>query len=146
MTLEEKVMKGLVESMKSKNQDRLAALRAIKSELLLLKTSNQALSPETEVKMLQKMVKQRRESADIYKAQGREDLASVENTQAAVISEFLPAQLSAEDLAIELKRIIAATGATSLGDLGKVMAAASRELSGKADGKSISMKVKELLS
>lgn len=146
MTLEEKVMKGIVESMKSKNQDRLAALRAIKSELLLLKTSNQALSPETEVKMLQKMVKQRRESADIYKAQGREDLASVENTQAAVISEFLPAQLSAEDLAIELKRIIAATGATSLGDLGKVMAAASRELSGKADGKSISMKVKELLS
>ncbi len=146
MTLSDKIMAQIKEAMKSKDADRLAALRAVKSELLLLQTSGSESSEQDEIKMLQKLVKQRKESAELYQSQDRQDLADPEIFQANVISEFLPQQLTAEELEGELKNIISKIGASGMGDMGKVMGMASKELAGRADGKSISLKVKELLS
>jgi len=146
MTLTDNITSQIKEAMKAKDQDRLAALRAIKSELLLMQTSGQGSSEADEIKMLQKLVKQRKESAYLYQNQNRKDLVEPEIFQAGVISEFLPKQMSEEELTAELKNIIESLGASGMGDMGKVMGAASKTLGGKADGKSISMKVKELLS
>jgi uncharacterized protein YqeY len=139
-------MSEIKEAMKAKDQARLAALRAIKSELLLMQTSGEASTEEDELKMLQKLVKQRKESALLYETQNRMDLAEPEIFQADVISEFLPTQLIEEELVARLKEIISSIGASGMADMGKVMGAASKELSGKADGKTISIKVRELLS
>lgn len=146
MSLSESIMSSIKEAMKAKDPDRLAALRAIKSELLLMQTSGESVSPEAEVKMLQKLVKQRKESAALYESQNRKDLSDTEIFQANVISEFLPKQLTESELASELKRIMTSVDAKGMGDMGKVMAAAGKDLAGKADGKSISIMVKELLS
>jgi uncharacterized protein YqeY len=146
MTLEEKINADIKTAMLAKDAGKLEALRAIKSAILLLKTSAEGLSPETEAKAMQKMVKQRRETAEIYKTQGRMDLADVEILQASVIETYLPKQMSEDELRAELKSIIAASGAAGPGDMGKVMGMASKQLAGKADGKMISSLVKELLS
>ena len=146
MSLSDTIMAQIKEAMKAKDQDKLAALRAVKSELLLLQTSGKDSSEAEEIKMLQKLVKQRKDSAEIYQSQDREDLAKPELFQADIISEFLPQQMSEDELTTELKKIIDSLGASGMGDMGKVMGAASKALGGKADGKSISIKVKELLS
>lgn len=146
MTLEEKINADIKTAMLAKDSGKLEALRAIKSAILLLKTSAEGLSPETEAKAMQKMVKQRRETAEIYKTQGRMDLADVEILQASVIETYLPKQMSEDELRAELKSIIAAAGATGPGDMGKVMGLATKQMAGKADGKMISSLVKELLS
>ena len=146
MSLSDTIMAQIKEAMKAKDQDKLAALRAVKSELLLLQTSGKDSSEAEEIKMLQKLVKQRKDSAEIYQSQDREDLAKPELFQADIISEFLPQQMSEDELVTELKKIIDSLGASGMGDMGKVMGAASKALGGKADGKSISIKVKELLS
>ncbi len=137
------------EAMKSKDTIALEALRAIKSELLLAQTKSGAaegLSEDEEIKLLQKLVKQRKDSAALYTKEGREDLAEPEIAQAEVISKFLPEQLSAEELEQFIEGIIAETGASSMADMGKVMGIASSKLAGKADGKSISTVVKAKLS
>ncbi|HEV7231073.1 MAG TPA: GatB/YqeY domain-containing protein [Bacteroidia bacterium] len=146
MTLEEKINADIKTAMLAKDSGKLEALRAIKSAILLLKTSAEGLSPETEAKAMQKMVKQRRETAEIYKTQGRMDLADVEILQASVIETYLPKQMSEDELRAELKSIIATAGATGPGDMGKVMGLATKQMAGKADGKMISSLVKELLS
>jgi uncharacterized protein YqeY len=145
MSLEENINAQIKTAMLAKDQARLESLRAIKSAILLLKTGEGA-TPENELKALQKMVKQRKETAQLYTAQGREDLAQVEVYQAGVIEEFLPKQMSKEELVEQLKEIISGLGANGPQDLGKVMGAASKILAGKADGKMISETVKELLS
>ena len=134
-------------AMKSKDKVALQSLRAIKSEILLANTKggDTEFAKEDEIKLLQKLVKQRKDSAALYTEQGREDLASPELEEATIISQFLPAQMSAEDLKIVVSDIIAKTGAVGMKDMGKVMGMASKELAGKADGKTISMLVKELL-
>jgi uncharacterized protein YqeY len=134
--------------MLAKDKARLQALRSIKSLILLEETksgASQAISEEDELKLLTKAAKQRRDSADIYKQQNREDLYSVEMAELEIISEFLPKQLTEGELESELKQIIADSGAQGPKDMGKVMGLASKTLAGKADGKSISQKVKELL-
>jgi uncharacterized protein YqeY len=145
MSLEENINGQIKAAMLSKDAARLEALRAVKSAILLLKTGEGA-TPENELKALQKMVKQRKETAQLYTSQGREDLASVELFQAAVIEEFLPQQMSREALMAEINAIIAQVGAAGPQDLGKVMGVASKALAGKADGKAISEVVKELLT
>ena len=142
MSLTEKINAEITDAMKAKKQDRLLALRAVKSELLLLATSGKGGGEDAEVKALQKLVKQRKESADLYESQGRHDLAEVEIFQADVIAEFLPTQLSDEELTAALKSIIESIGASGMQDMGKVMGAASSQLAGKADGKTISEKVR----
>lgn len=137
------------EAMKAKDEGQLRALRAIKAEIIKAKTEPGAggeISAEKEISMLQKMMKQRRDSLEIYQQQNREDLASKEQEEMAVIEKFLPAQMSAEELKSELKQVIAETGASSPADMGKVMGAANKKLAGRADGKTISAMVKELLS
>ncbi len=148
MTLEQKVMQALKEAMKEKNKDKLDALRAIKSAILLEKTkgASKTLTEADEMKLLQRLVKQRKESAEIYKQQNRDDLAQVEYNQIAVIESFLPEQMSAEEIEAEVKRIIEETGAESMRDMGKVMGIATKKLAGRADGKTISKIVKKLLS
>ncbi len=146
MSLEEKINSDIKTAMLARDQGKLEALRAIKSAILLLKTSPEGLSPETEAKSMQKMVKQRRETAEIYKTQGRADLADVETLQADVIETYLPKQMSEAEIRTELAAIIASTGAAGPADMGKVMGTASKQLAGKADGKLISTLVKELLS
>ena len=146
MSLSDNIMAQIKDAMKAKDQDRLAALRAIKSELLLIQTSGAESSEEGELKMLQKLVKQRKDSAELYTSQNRPDLADPELFQANVISEFLPAQMSDEELTAEIKKIIENTGASGMADMGKVMGMASKALAGRADGKSISIKVKALLA
>ena len=136
-------------AMRAKDAVKLEALRAIKSELLLAQTSSaskEGLTEEEEMKLLQKLVKQRRDSAAIYKEQGREDLAQPEVDQAAVISMFLPEQMTDEEIEAKVDEIIAQTGAEGMKDMGKVMGLASSELTGKADGKTISLIVKRKLS
>jgi uncharacterized protein YqeY len=147
MNLEEKVNTAIKEAMKAKDQAKLRGMRAIKSAILLFKTdgSGAELDDENEIKMLQKLIKQRRDSLEIYEKQGREDLAQTEREEIAVIETLLPAQLSADELAETVKAIIAETGAASVKDMGKVMAAASKQLAGRADGKAISAAVKEIL-
>lgn len=135
--------------MLARDKDRLRALRAIKSLILLEETKEGAgaeLSNEDEMKLLTKAAKQRKDSADIYKQQNREDLYAVEMAELEIISEFLPKQLTEAELEAELKTIISESGASGAKDMGKVMGIASKALAGKADGKAISMKVKELLA
>ena len=144
--LEEKINADIKAAMLAKDQGKLEGLRAIKAAILLLKTSPEGYTEETELKALQKMVKQRKETAEIYKTQNRPELETVELSQAAVIESFLPAQMSPDVLRAELQKIIAAVGAAGPGDMGKVMGTATRQLAGKADGKAISAMVKELLA
>ena len=146
MALEEKINADIKSAMLAREASKLEALRAIKAAILLLKTSPEGLNDETEVKALQKMVKQRKETADLYVSQNRSDLAEVELAQAAVIEVYLPKQMTEEEIKAEVAKIISAVGASSPADMGKVMGAASKQLAGKADGKLISTFVKELLS
>ncbi|HEX2536186.1 MAG TPA: GatB/YqeY domain-containing protein [Chitinophagaceae bacterium] len=149
MELEQKVMSEMKEAMKAKNEAALRGLRAIKAAIINAKTAEGAggtVSGDDEVKLLQKLVKQRRDSLDIYRSQNRPDLAAKEEEEIAVIEKFLPAQLGAEELKSELQAIIAETGASSPADMGKVMGLATKKLAGRADGKAISAAVKELLA
>lgn len=149
MSLQVKVMEAMKEAMKSKDKIALESLRAIKSGILLAQTESGAteeLSEDAEIKLLQKLVKQRKESANIYINQGRNDLAEPELAQAYVIEKFLPEQIGTDELKAIIADIIKSTNATSIQDMGKVMGLASQKLAGKADGKSISTIVKELLS
>jgi len=135
-------------AMLAKQADRLQGLRAIKAALLLAKTEKGAadeLTEDAEIKVLQKLVKQRKESADIYKAQNREDLYQVEIAEMLVIEEYLPQQMSKFEIEGYLEELIGRIGATSVKDMGRVMGMASKELAGKADGKTISEVVKQLL-
>lgn len=149
MSLEQNIMTELKAAMLAKNEVALRSLRAIKAAILLAKTAEGSkgdLTGDEEIKLLQKLVKQRKDSLDIFTAQNRPDLAAKEAEEIAVIEKFLPAQLSAEELKTIIASIIAETGASSPADMGKVMGAASKQLAGKADGKAISAIVKELLS
>ncbi|MBQ8773190.1 MAG: GatB/YqeY domain-containing protein [Muribaculaceae bacterium] len=149
MDLFERVSADIKSAMLAKDKVRLEALRGIKKEFLEAKTakgSDGTLSDDAAMKVLVKMVKQRRESAEIYKSQNRQDLAEEELSQATVIEEYLPKQLTDEELTAELKNIISQVGATSAKEMGKVMGVASKALAGRADGKAISAKVKELLA
>ncbi|MFD2034103.1 GatB/YqeY domain-containing protein [Belliella marina] len=149
MSLKLSVESEIKKAMLAKDKDRLRALRAIKSLIMLEETKGgaaESLSEEDELKLLTKAAKQRKDSADIYKEQGREDLLAVELAELEIISEFLPKQLSEEELETELKKIIAESGAEGPKDMGKVMGLASKALAGKADGKAISTKVKSLLA
>ncbi|MBG9376045.1 GatB/YqeY domain-containing protein [Panacibacter sp. DH6] len=149
MGLEQNIMAEMKEAMKSKNEALLRGLRAIKAEIIKAKTepgANGQVSEETELKMLQKMVKQRKDSLDVFRQQNRTDLAQKEEEEIAVIERFLPKQMSEAELKEALTTIIAETGAASPADMGKVMGAATKQLAGKADGKAISAAVKELLS
>ena len=148
MTLTEKINEDIKKAMLAREKDKLEALRAVKSALLLEMTSESKheITPETEIKLLQKLVKQRRETAEVYISQNRTDLSTVETFQADIISAYLPEQMSREDLIPILKEIILETGANSMKDMGKVMAAAADRLSGKADNKTISSVIKDLLN
>ncbi|MGZ4060422.1 MAG: GatB/YqeY domain-containing protein [Bacteroidia bacterium] len=146
MALEEKINADIKSAMLAKEASKLEALRAVKSAILLLKTSSEGLNDDTEMKALLKMVKQRKETADLYITQNRKDLADVELAQAAVIEAYLPKQMSEDDIKAEVAKIISSVGANSPADMGKVMGVASKQLAGKADGKLISTIVKELLS
>lgn len=149
MSLENKINEEIKAAMRLKESKKLAALRAIKAAILLEKTSKGAggeIEEGAEMKILQKLVKQRKESAELYKEKGRDELAEEENFQASVIETFLPSQLSREEIEEKVKEIIAKTGAESMKDMGKVMGTATRELAGKADNKIIAETVKKLLS
>ena len=147
MKLEDKLNKSIIESMKSKNVIPLESLRSIKSALIILKTKNRdsLISEIEETQMLQKLVKQRKESSSIFKDQNRIDLAEQEDAQAKIISEFLPKQLSREEIENIISEIIIQTEASSMKDMGKVMSEASIKLAGKADGRTISIIVREKL-
>jgi uncharacterized protein YqeY len=149
MALEQQITTELKTAMLAKDEVALRSLRAIKAAILLAKTSEGAggeLKEEDEIKLLQKLVKQRRDSLEIFQQQNRADLAQKEQEEIAVIEKFLPKQLSPEELKSLLAKIIAEVGATSPADMGKVMGAATKQLAGKADGKAISAAVKELLA
>jgi uncharacterized protein YqeY len=148
MSLEEKINADIKSAMLAKEKEKLEALRAVKSAVLLAKTEKVGaeLSDDVEIKLLQKLVKQRRESALIYVQQNRPELAENETFQADIIEKYLPAQLSPEEVRVVLKEIAAELGAVSVKDMGKVMGAASQKLAGRADGKLISTLVKEILS
>ncbi|MFI5164002.1 MAG: GatB/YqeY domain-containing protein [Bacteroidia bacterium] len=146
MSLEEKINADLKVAMLAKEQGKLEAIRAIKAALLLLKSSGKPVSEDEEIKAMQKMVKQRKESADIYQQQNRKDLADVELLQISVIEQYLPKQMSEAEIRSALAQIISQVGAKSPADMGKVMGVATKQLAGKADGKIISALVKELLS
>ena len=148
MTLFEQVSKDIVAAMKAKDKVRLDALRNIKKYFIEAKTApgaNDTLADDAALKILAKLAKQGRDTAALYTEQGRPDLAEEEAAQAAVIEEYLPQPLTPEELETALREIIAQVGATSPKDMGKVMGVASKQLAGKADGKAISTKVKELL-
>jgi uncharacterized protein len=148
MSLESQIQSDLKTAMLAKDEAALRALRAVKSAILLAKTSGAGgeLSADVELKMLQKLVKQRKESIEIYEKQGREDLAKTEKEEVAVIEKYLPAQMSETDVRAEVKKIIESTGAKSAAEMGKVMGIASKQLAGKADNKMVAAIVKELLS
>ncbi|MGI9650534.1 GatB/YqeY domain-containing protein [Chryseobacterium sp. RLHN22] len=148
MSLENTINEAIKTAMRAKDKVALDSLRAVKAQIQLLKTESLGaeVSPEQEIAILQRMVKQRKDSFDQFSAQGRNDLAEVEEAQMKIIEQFLPKQLSAEELEAEMKQIIAETGAESVKDLGKVMGVASKNLAGKSDGKSISEMAKKLLS
>lgn len=148
MTLEEKINRDLVVAMKAKDDVSLRGIRAIKSVILLAKTdgSGNAIDEAREVQMLQKLVKTRQESLDIYTKNNRPELAEKEREEIEVIKRYLPAMLEGAELEAILKQIVAETGATSAKDMGKVMGAANKQLAGKADGRAISEIVKQLLS
>lgn len=146
MNLTDQINNDIKTAMLAKDASKLEALRAIKSALLLLKTSPEGQSEASELKALQKMVKQRKETAEVYVGQGRKELADIELAQAAVIENYLPKQMSEDELKAILQNIITTVGASSPADMGKVMGAATKELSGKADGSVISKIVKQLLT
>jgi len=149
MSLAEKIASDLINAMKAKDKVALEAIRAAKTAFILAKAEKGAttvLTPEEELKIIQKLVKQRRESAAIYKEQNRPDLYEKEVIEADVLERYLPAKMSDEDLSAVIKEIIARVGATSAADMGKVMGVATKELSGKADGKEISAKVRQFLA
>ncbi|HKK89388.1 MAG TPA: GatB/YqeY domain-containing protein [Saprospiraceae bacterium] len=148
MSLETEVMSAMKTAMKNKDKEALRGLRAIKSAILLEKTSGsqQELNEAGEIKLLQKLIKQRKESIGIYEEQGRDDLAKTEKEEIEVIQQFLPEQLSEDELKSILKKIIDETGASSMADMGKVMGRATGEVKGRADGKTISAIVKQLLA
>jgi uncharacterized protein YqeY len=149
MNLEQKITPELKAAMLAKDEKTVRGLRAIKAAIINAKTAEGAggeLKGEDEIKLLQKLVKQRKDSLDIFRQQNREDLAIKEQEEIEVIERFLPKQLSQEELKSEISSIITETGATSAADMGKVMGAANKKLAGRADGKTISSIVKELLS
>lgn len=149
MSLETQINQDIKAAMIAKDTATLRGLRAIKAAILLAKTEKghaEELNQEAEIKVLQKLVKQRRESAEIYKNQNREDLYQIEVEEEKVIEAYLPKQLSKEEVEATIKAIIAETGATSIKDMGKVMGAANQKLAGQADGKTISEVVKSLLA
>ena len=149
MSLSTKIMEAMKMAMKSKDTLALQALRSVKSAILLAQTQSgakQDLSPEDEIKLLQKLVKQRKDSAAIFTTQGRSDLADPELAEAAVIEQFLPQQLSEVEVAAMVDKAIEATGASAMGDMGKVMGMVTKEVAGRADGKTISTLVKARLS
>lgn len=149
MGLQEKVMEAMKVAMKAKDTQSLEALRAVKSALLLAQTetgSKSELTDEEELRLLQKQVKQRKDSAAIFTEQGREDLAEPELAQAKVIEQFLPKPLSQEEIVKVVDQIISESGAVSMADMGKVMGLATAKLAGRADGKTISAVVKERLA
>ncbi len=148
MSLETKIMEDLKKAMRAKNKNELEALRAIKNGILQLKTEKggaKELSEEAELKLLQKLVKQRKESAEIYHSKGRQELVNTELEQAEVIERYLPEQMSEEDIEKEVAKVIEETGASGMKDMGKVMGMATKKLSGKADNKMISQIVKKKL-
>ncbi len=149
MDLQDNIMAALKTAMKAKDQTALTALRAVKSAILLAQTESGAtagLTEEQELKMLQKLVKQRKDSAAIYIEQGREDLAAPELAEAEVISQFLPEALGEEAIAKVIDQVIQEVGASGMKDMGKVMGVVSKKLAGQADGKIISALVKEKLN
>ncbi|KYG76307.1 hypothetical protein EV198_3177 [Roseivirga ehrenbergii] len=149
MSLKQQIDVDIKSAMLEKRKDDLKALRAIKSMILLAETekgNTEGVSEDAEMKLLIKAVKQRRDSAQIYKEQNREDLYAIEMAEVEVIEKYLPKQLSEEEVKAELQKIIAQVGATGPQDMGKVMGAATKALAGKADGKTISTLVKQLLT
>jgi uncharacterized protein YqeY len=148
MSLEARITNDLKEAMKNKDQAALRSVRAIKAAILLFKTdgSGNELDEANEIKIVQKLVKQRQDSLDIYTKQGREDLAVTEREEIAELLKYLPAQMSEDELKSSLQAIITETGATSAKDMGKVIGLANQRLAGKAEGKVIAAMVKELLS
>ena len=148
MSLEEKVMAGIKSAMLAKDQRALEALRAVKAEILLLKTAKDAkpITEDVELKLLQRLAKQRQEAADIYKNSGREDLAAEELAQLKVITQFLPAQMSEEEITAALKQLIADNNISGIKEMGKLMGLASKQFAGKADNKLVSQIVKQQLS
>ena len=147
MNLETRIMPDLKAAMKAKDQAALRSIRAIKAAILLVKTdgTGKELDEAGEIKMIQKLIKQRQDSLEIYEKQDREDLALTEREEIAVLQNYLPKQMSDEELSVFITDLISEVGATSMKDMGKVMGMASQRLAGKADGKTISSKVKELL-
>ncbi|MCE6990818.1 GatB/YqeY domain-containing protein [Dyadobacter sp. CY323] len=149
MSLKSQVESGIKDAMRAKDQDTLRALRAIKSLILLEETKGGAtgeLSSDDELKLLTKAAKQRRESADIYKTQNRPDLLEKEEAELAVIEQFLPKQLTEDEVKVKLQEIIARVGASGSQDMGKVMGVATKELAGQAEGRVVSTLVKSLLA
>lgn len=148
MSLEAKITNDLKEAMKNKDQAALRSVRAIKAAILIFKTdgSGNVLDEQSEIKLLQKLVKQRQDSLDIFIKQNREDLAATEREEIAIIQKYLPEQFSTEELKAAIQAIILETGATSGKDMGKVIGLANQQLSGKAEGKTIAAMVKELLN
>ena len=149
MSLKSQIEGDIKQAMLAKDKDKLRALRAIKSLILLAETEKgggDGISQETEIKLLTKAVKQRRDSLDVYEKQGREDLAQVEKAEIEIIEAYLPKQLSEDEVIAEVKAIVAEVGAESMKDMGKVMGAATKKLAGKADGKLISQVVKSILN
>ena len=149
MNLEQQVMAEMKEAMKAKDEAALRGLRAIKSEIIKAKTepgANGEVSDEAATKMLQKMLKQRKDSLEIYRTQSRDDLAKKEEEEILVIEKFLPAQMSEAEIKQALQKIMEQVGASGTADMGKVMGVATKQLAGKADGKTISATVKELLA
>lgn len=149
MSLKKQIESDIKQAMLAKDKDKLRALRAIKSLILLAETDKGAaaeLSEDQEMQILTKAVKQRKDSLEVYQQQGREDLAAVEKAELDIIEEYLPKQLTEDELRAELEKIIAETGATSPKEMGKVMGVATKALAGKADGKAISSMVKQLLT
>lgn len=146
--LEEKINQDLKEAMKAKDEIALRGIRAIKSAILLAKTdgSGAAIDEARELQMLQKLLKTRQESMEIYEKNGRDNLAQIEREEIDIIKRYLPEMMGADDVEAILKQIIADTGASSARDMGKVMGAATKQLAGKADGKMISEIVKKLLA
>jgi uncharacterized protein YqeY len=149
MSLADTIAKDLMAAMKSRDKEVLEALRAAKTAFILAKSekgSDAVLTGDEEIRIIQKLVKQRKEAAAIYREQNRADLYEKEETEAAVLEKYLPAKMSEEELTAVLKLIIEQMGAASPADMGKVMGVATKQLAGKADGREISAKVKELLS
>ena len=148
MSFEKKVMAAMKVAMKNKDKEKITAYRAVKSAILLHKTSGSGtdLTEADEIKMLQKLVKSRKESLEIYKGKGREDLAATEAKEIEVISEFLPEAMSEEEVENIVREVIAQVGATSMKDMGKVMGMATKKLAGQADGRLVSSLVKKILS